>query len=215
MQANGELQSDVASLLTSEEQGTGSPVNSRPAPAESRPASHVRGVHSDSDETDIGEYMQRLLKGNSPDKVPLRPAAGKEPALSVRLPNEEGLSPWNPEEYVPRAVAPEKSRNLDALRELANQSNRSALEQSALSRVKSRSTMFRTASIGLAAFGLLFLVLSGFRLDLSMVLGLAALSGSVWASWQSRQTCRRSIAAALPNLPAKAKSDGETTPPVE
>lgn len=233
MQANGELQSDIAALLTGEvgappglavpknppgsENAAATPtrLHVTTPPVETRAATGNRPAHPESDESDISEYMQRLLKRSSSstgDHPHAPPAASVAPSAAA---NTEPLTPWNPDEYVPRAVAPEKNRNLDALREVANQSNRCALETSALNRVQTKSTMFRTASIGLAAFGLLFIVLSGFRFDLSMLLGLASLGGAGWTYWQMQRIRRRCVAEARLELPAKSPAAGENPTPSE
>jgi hypothetical protein len=67
--------------------------------------------------------------------------------------------------------------------------------------------MFRTASIVAGSFGLLFVLLSGFRLDISMFLGFVCFGGAGWAYWQMKQTRKKSVQDALPSVaPSKPKS---------
>lgn len=205
MQANGELQSDLASLLTADAGPAG--AGQRPAAAEGHAPPRVpaatpatRGGHHDTEEPDISEYMQRLLKRNSaPSELPAAPQVEPADAGSAKV-ADEPLTPWNPDEYVPRAVAPEKNWNLSALREVANQSNRCALEQSALNRVQAQVNLFRIAAIAAGAFGLLFCILAGFQLNFPLVLGATSFAAGGWAYWQMKQLQKSCVASAVPSM---------------
>lgn len=120
----------------------------RPAPAQPKPASQPQrnsGPGPETGEPDVADYMQQLLgrlRGGSTQtsaateanrSAPGGGTATAQPAQSAGSAPEghpapmEPVQPLKPEEFVPRASAPEKNMNIDALRQLANQSTRSAV----------------------------------------------------------------------------------------
>ncbi|KLU06924.1 Chromosome partition protein smc [Rhodopirellula islandica] len=111
-------------------------------------------VASDSDEPDddsIEAYMNRLLqrvqKQSGTDSEPETPKSPKTVAKPVvsQLPvaetiesELETITPVDPDApLIPRSQAPERNSNLSAMRELANESARSAVERSAKSQTHS------------------------------------------------------------------------------
>ncbi len=129
---------------------------SRPAPLQPNPGAQPQreaGAGSEAGESDVADYMQQLLGrlrgGSQQPTAPSAPARSAAPAggapcqpgpVSVPAQQQsepaEEIQPLTPQEYVPRAVAPEKNMNIDALRQLANQSTRSAVKVFAKSQKK-------------------------------------------------------------------------------
>jgi hypothetical protein len=98
-----------------------------------------RGNGSDGDEESIENYMERLLgrirgeHGNERSTpVKCEPAPQETPPVEEQEPPQMPAAPPSEEtldetEYVPRSAAPERSSNLAAMRELANESAHSAI----------------------------------------------------------------------------------------
>lgn len=95
------------------------------------------------EEDSIEAYMQRLLQRVSGDAEPSTPrvAASHAQLVAPRAesniveptktsPAETAEEPFDPSTYVPRSTAPELNSNLAAMRELANNSARSAIDSS-------------------------------------------------------------------------------------
>jgi len=119
------------------------------APAPSSPQSRSETSSPESSEHEQGiihAYMERLLGRSWPQTSPPRSAEEVEPAqdgCSAEKPaaqKEEETIGWGPSrpersrrrgtaEWVPRTVAPERGVNLEAMRDLANLSAHTALEQ--------------------------------------------------------------------------------------
>lgn len=127
------------------------PVAARPAPVPAAVPSSSPAV-----EPDVEDYMQQLLgrlRGGpkapaasspapasaSPLPGQVQPSAGRpvQPTVPLDQPAQSApqeppppapVEPLKPEEFVPRAAAPEKNVNLDALRQIANESTRTALD---------------------------------------------------------------------------------------
>ena len=91
------------------------------------------------DDESIDDYMQQLMArvgGGSYENQAPAPTATQTiatPTQQVETPEAppkvESTIPLNPSEFVPRAVAPEASSNLRALRAVANSSSRSAIDK--------------------------------------------------------------------------------------
>jgi hypothetical protein len=228
MQASGELAADVSEIL-GESSGTNSipTVNvSADAPADAPAASTATEAPSSpipappmstnlhpsatsaanaaSDDADVQEYMTRLLSRHAGGTaVPIEtPPSNPQPAAnSPSLPPVEPITPWNPEDYVPKSVAPEKQKNIKALREVAIQSNRSAIEVSALNQVRAQSTTHKVASLILAVFAIVFLFMVRRPFDVSMCAGILSIIGSGLSLNQARRLRKSSIQNAAPPTP--------------
>jgi hypothetical protein len=101
-------------------------------------------AHGHDDEESIENYMARLMQrvGGSSEAASkpsaassLRASMGLEakaeqPAEPAPAPQPEETRVMDASEFIPRAKAPEKTSGLEAMRELANQSARSAIENS-------------------------------------------------------------------------------------
>ncbi|MFI4875521.1 MAG: FHA domain-containing protein [Blastopirellula sp. JB062] len=104
------------------------PVAATPEVTDVSPAAPAT---SDDDDVSIEEYMSSLLnrmRGHDSQPVPASPAeadasASPEPAKPAEEPKI-----FEPSEFVPSRKAPEQSSDLHALRDLANQSARSAID---------------------------------------------------------------------------------------
>ena len=95
--------------------------------------------------------------------------------------SEAWTEPFDPQNYVPRGAAAEKNRDIDALRELANNSARSAIQTSARRRhgtailIKSA-----VALVGLAA-GLALVGINGLRVNIALIATIASfLVAVIW-----------------------------------
>lgn len=94
---------------------------------------------------EIHDYMQQLL-GKTGDE-----ASGSSNDAEKRASEEEKYEKLEPETFIPRSAVPERADNLQAMRKLANESARSAIESS------SRRRHFeRQATLSLVATGLFF-----------------------------------------------------------
>jgi hypothetical protein len=114
-------------------------MNSIPSPPPAadagwRAAAASKAVPAEDDEESIDAYMARLMnrvQGSSePGAAPIisRPVREEPVKNSAPKPAAEAAEPEPPTgEYSPRTAAPEQSHNLAAMRELANESARSAI----------------------------------------------------------------------------------------
>ncbi|MDG2470822.1 MAG: hypothetical protein P8M80_16195 [Pirellulaceae bacterium] len=94
---------------------------------------------------EIHDYMQQLL-GKTEDE-----ASDSSNDAEKRASEEEKYEKLEPETFIPRSAVPERADNLQAMRKLANESARSAIESS------SRRRHFeRQATLSLVATGLFF-----------------------------------------------------------
>ena len=93
----------------------------------------------------------------------------------------EVTEPFDPEKYLPRALAPERSNSLAAMRELANSSARTAIHKSTRQRhVSSIALKSVIAGVGLVV-GMVLLAINGFNLNISLVATVAAfLVAIIW-----------------------------------
>ena len=173
------------------------------APAHTAPAlssSSDSIADEGSEEESIEDYMKRLMarmRGGSVEEeskastasassnsavTPSKPqtettnAAGKIalPAAATERSNASTTSPFNPEEYVPKALAPEKTRNMAAMRELANTSARSAIQVSARRRYGTAIAMkLAIALIGLGV-GATLVMINGLNVNIGLIATIAS-----------------------------------------
>ena len=159
----------------------------------------------DEEEESVEDYMKRLMarmrggsleeepKLSSPPPVALAPATSAPPVDSTspskitlpapvteRVPSST-TSPFNPEEYVPKALAPEKNRNMAAMRELANTSARSAIQVSARRRYGTAIALkLAIALIGLGV-GVTLVMINGFNVNIGLIAAIASfLVALIW-----------------------------------
>lgn len=147
-EADGEAWEPVAPAAEATE-----PAVDHDAVAEQPMRTKVRDV--DDEEESIEDYMQRLLhrvRGESDS-----PASKEQPVVktSPTVAREQAPTPAESEEiksqgpYVPRAAAPERAATLQAMREVANESRRSALDQ----HDRSQTQLLRYMKLGTAVAG--------------------------------------------------------------
>ncbi len=88
---------------------------------------------------------------------------------------------FNPDEYVPKALAPEKSRNMAAMRELANNSARSAIQVSTRRRYSTAIALkLVIATIGFIV-GCVLILLNGFNVNIGLIATVASfLVAIIW-----------------------------------
>lgn len=136
------------------------------------------------DDDSIEAYMARLLQrvqGGASDPAPARRApepvrhqvapvvaSEPEPAATPLVPE----SPLDPAEYIPRAQAPERNSSLSAMREVANASARSAIENSD----KRRGGDTAVWKLGLAGCGLMVATILPIGLGFDNVIALVGMS---------------------------------------
>ena len=165
------------------------PAPAMPTPA---PAAAEGGGESDGSVQDyMNSLFQRLRGGES---SPAAPAPSSEtskeadvaespsPAASMQLPEQED-APLTEDEFKPRATAPERVVNMDAMRELANAQARNAI---LLSQSKRRKAITLTC-LGIVAFGLgmagyTFAVADG--MDVPFMIGISCLMISCAAGYR-------------------------------
>jgi hypothetical protein len=143
-----------------------------PATAPCRPA-NLAGDH----DSDIQEYMSRLLtRTNSathaPSLIPAPAKSSETPAVKPAIEESAPSPAWNPGEYVPKAIAPENSTNLQALREVANTSNRAAVRLFEHKKLKHKSATVGLQAMIAIVFSIVFLIVSSRPFDISMMLAI-------------------------------------------
>ena len=107
---------------------------------------------------------------------------GKVPLPSaITERNSTTTAPFNPEEYVPKALAPEKTRNMAAMRELANTSARSAIQVSARRRYGTAIALkLAIALTGLGVGGTLVMI-NGLNVNIGLIATIASfLVAMIW-----------------------------------
>lgn len=166
----------------------------RPVP----PVSPASGPSRGEPEEDVQDYMQQLMSrlrgGSSQSSVRqpeptavLTPAkTGAENKAVVATPEvpAEPVQPLTEEEFKPRAQAPEKKVDLNALRSIANESTRTAIDQFAERQKKAvygtQLAAISAGIVGAAIFGVLASSLG----SMFYLLALGCVGVSGWAGWQ-------------------------------
>ncbi len=167
-------------------------------PIADNPTVPASQVHSgEENDESVEDYMRRLLarmRGVSESEVSLpgvevskpapapavkdpsveKPAAMVGPPTETQQMSEAWTEPFDPEKYVPRGSAPEKNRDLNALRELANNSARSAIQVSARRRQGSAILIKSAiALVGLVA-GIAIVSINGARINIAFIATIAS-----------------------------------------
>ena len=176
-----------------------SPFSATPEPAPSyepeQPATAQGG--SEDNDSSVQDYMNQLLGrlGNGPSETPAGGTAGSSPATGTSAPQAKpGAEPvklLSPDEYKPSRQAPEKSANLDAMRELANMQAEAALNYSDNTKRQKAIILTSGSLTGLAlAGGCYMLTLSAGLTSIPFIcsvvaFGFAAFCGyRTWTSFQ-------------------------------
>ncbi len=171
---------------------------------QAKPASHSSSESGEEDDS-VEDYMRKLLarmRGVSESEVKLpgidpQPAKVEKPQVTRKAPEpvvaapssttvvppapDTWSEPFDPETYVPRVTAPEKNRDLNALRELANNSARSAIQVSARRR-HGTAILIKTcvAAVGLFA-GVAIVSINGFQPNIALIAtGASFLVAAIW-----------------------------------
>ncbi len=158
------------------------------------------------EEESIEDYMKRLMarmRGGSVEDEP-KPAAPAPAVASVApvsssssdsmsspkiaLPSsitERASStttgPFDPEEYVPKALAPEKTRNMAAMRELANTSARSAIQVSARRRYGTAIALKLAIALTGLGVGVTLIMINGLNVNIGLIATVASfLVAMIW-----------------------------------
>ncbi|MCC6509385.1 MAG: hypothetical protein IT423_09775, partial [Pirellulaceae bacterium] len=167
-------------------------------------ASPTTGNGDEGGDESVEDYMRRLLarmRGVSESEVSL-PASDKNPAAaqvtakdpsnvqsadpSVDGTTGDGMTeawtePFDPEKYVPRGSAPEKNRDLNALRELANNSARSAIQVSARRRQGSAILIKSAVALVGVVAGIALVSINGARINIAFIATVASfLVALIW-----------------------------------
>lgn len=169
----------------------------------------VSASTEEGEDASVEDYMRKLLarmRGTPEDEVPVvpkpapvaapAPTPTPPPTAQVTEPSEaplaesrpttetfssDGTEPFDPDKYVPRTTAPEKIRNLAAMRELANSSARTAIHKSTRQRnVASIVLKLSIAGIGFIVGGVL-IAINGFQVNIGLIATVAAfLVAGIW-----------------------------------
>ncbi len=166
MQAAGALDSkfeafeETTELYAAEDEPVEEPQSFDPQP--------VSSIEGDGD-GDVNSYMNQLLQrlgtsrqssqpapsAEKPKPVTVRHTAGQ--VAKVKAKPEPPKDVLSAEEFVPKQVAPERSSNLAAMRDIANQSTREAVESSKVRRTKAKITaLLGGIAIGIAGAAFLY-----------------------------------------------------------
>lgn len=195
-----------------------------------------RDVPEEGGDESVEDYMRRLLarmRGVSENDVTLPgldTAAPRRSEPAVAMPStvdfpettsygtepvsESWTAPFDPDKYVPRGSAPERNRDLNALRELANNSARSAIQVSARRRhgtailIKSS-----VAMVGLIA-GIAMISINGARINVAFIATITSFLVALIWGYDALSTLRPLLQAsnhAKPREAATAKpTEGES-----
>lgn len=183
----------------------------------------------DTDES-VEDYMRRLLarmRGVSEGDVTLPSAEATKPASAV-VPKDPSVAqpaamttskaegeqlseawtePFDPDNYVPRGSAPEKNRDLNALRELANTSARSAIQVSARRRQGSAILIKSAiALVGLIA-GIALVSINGARINIAFIATVASFLVAVIWGYDASTSIRPLLQANRQQSNQKRESD--------
>lgn len=196
MQAEGQLNDFQAPSEEAEPASQPAPVETPvvPEPVSDIPVTEETGGDED---TSVQDYMNRLL-GRDSEEVTKQKDEEEERAAAAAIAAEkakraEPVQILTASEYKPSKSAPEKTKNLDAFRELANQNNRVALAKSNSQRVKAVAlTNFGIMTLGVLLSIYLFLTAGGETtnmaiagLTLVLSLGLGAFAGKSYLKLKS------------------------------
>ncbi len=138
----------------------------------------------------------------APAQIPARPTSTSGPRTTVfaqqtEVDSLEVTEPFDPEKYMPRALAPDRNKSLAAMRELANSSARSAIHKSTRQRhVASILLKGVIAVIGLLVGGIL-VAINGLNLNIGLVATVASfLVAAIWG-YDSLTSIRPMLKAGL------------------
>ncbi|MFO1064032.1 MAG: hypothetical protein U0892_09230 [Pirellulales bacterium] len=153
-------------------------------------------------EESVEDYMRRLLarmRGVSESEVQMPAVQTSEPARNEQRSmrseatperveeesdgpvSESWTAPFDPQSYVPKIAAPEKTKDLNAMRELANTSARSAIQVSARRRHSTALLMKMTISVVGCVAGTALVMINGFRPNVALIATLASFCvGIIW-----------------------------------
>ena len=144
----------------------------------------------------------------SSSKIPL-PGAATERAPSSTT------GPFNPEEYVPKALAPEKTRNMAAMRELANTSARSAIQVSARRRYGTAIALkMAIALIGLVV-GITLVMINGLNVNIGLIATVASFLVALIWGFDAFSTLKPLLYAAVETLDAVPPPTPESEEPAQ
>ena len=149
-EADSDTESSVADILArmnmmptdgQEDGAAGIVEDIQPEPIQPEPvqASEAEVAEPQSGE-DVQDYMNSLLQRLNGGEAPAKPAAESKPEAKQPVAQPEAevepvapaipLEPLNEEDFVPSASAPERTKDLAAMRKLANASSRNAVQRS-------------------------------------------------------------------------------------
>ncbi len=144
--------------------------------------------------------MSTTASSKATESFQTKPTAG--PRSTVLAPKTEvdsigSTEPFDPEKYVPRALAPERTTSLAAMRELANSSARTAIHKS--TRQRHVTSIFLKAVIAFVGLvvGLVLVAINGLNFNIGLVATVAAfLVAAIWG-YDSLTSIRPMLQAGL------------------
>lgn len=156
---------------------TPAPIEKEPAMPETPAPTPTAEETPDEGEVSIEQYMNQLLKRASGDSSPPDTTVEAPKTVVQETVEEvpEEVAVMDASEFVPRSQAPET--NLRAMRELANQSARSAIDRHAKRRVGSSATSNVIISISLMMVGAMVAAFGNHWLPLYPIGGVVAVAG--------------------------------------
>jgi hypothetical protein len=143
---------------TAQQSHASSPVTANQVPVTANQPPVAENQDGDEMSQYLAQFMNRYGSGSGSGSSNDKPTSGAKGNMPKGLP--ESLANAEPEkimqllkecDYRPSQVAPEKGKNLDALRQLANQSTRSAVAEHGVKRLK----FLKSFRIGLFAFAII------------------------------------------------------------
>ena len=171
-------------------------------PSSSADQQHVEPEASSGDDVSVQEYMSKLfgrLRGDEADEEILASAAAEasesekpESKTDSSTPMEEAVvaneesTPLSAAEYVPQQQAP--STDINALRQLANESTRKAVSISVKKRTRSLKSLYLALAVGAFAFGGLMFMSTESGLNTNSLLSLCLIAAGAYCGFRFLKT---------------------------
>jgi len=177
------------------------------------------------EDVSVQDYMSQLftrLRGKAPEpqqeettpqanQKPAEQSGEKDVATETALASQselETLDPLSSEEFLPQQTAPERTKNMNALRELALASTRQALNVSNKKKSKTSQNIYLACIGGAAMTGVLLLMTGAIGLNLSTMSALIFFAAAGYCGYKFMDLTKKS----KDPQPEESKAEAKETP---
>jgi len=207
-EASEESVEDYMKRLMARMRGGSAEEESKPTASSSTAASSAASTSAASP---LSAFNSSIASKSQSDSIS---PTGKVPLPSaVTERNNRTTSPFNPEHYVPKALAPEKTRNMAAMRELANTSARSAIQVSARRRYGTAIALKLAIALTGLGVGVTLVMINGLNVNIGLIATIASfLVAMIWgfdAVSTIRPLLYSSTEPATPEMPIENPAEDE------